>query len=398
MGVEGGSSVAEALTGTRPGGMKSSARALASQADAQPGFAQLMDALLPGQDLASATGDAADDLQSDGVAALQEDDGSSQSLDALLAGWPVMLPEAAPPEPGADDTAHAAGAATMALGPGRQARRLTADGGAAGPGVAWTTEAQAADGDPTRVASTEDSGDPGAKGSRRLQVARVRDAAQAERAQTERAAHGDEQTLRLQDPVPASERRMEVQAVSAPASLVEVASGHGAPGATVTGPGPGVPDAAPSPAVGVSSFADAEAVPAAPRQIAEQVHFWLTHDIQHAELRLAGQGQEAVEIHIAMEGRQARVEFLCNQAEIRQLLEDSAPHLREQLREDGLVLAGFAVGSSDARQPSSQGRPAGTRVRQAAVSAAGDAAHDPGQAQPWAGRTLAGARRVDLYV
>lgn len=105
-------------------------------------------------------------------------------------------------------------------------------------------------------------------------------------------------------------------------------------------------------------------------QVAEQVSIWVSRGVQNAKLELEGPGEGTVNVHISLHGQEARVEFLTDQVQTRQVLEDSMPHLRELLAREGLVLSGMSVGSSGAdaaagRQPQG-GRP-GSRQAMVAV-------------------------------
>lgn len=102
-------------------------------------------------------------------------------------------------------------------------------------------------------------------------------------------------------------------------------------------------------------------------QVAEQVSIWVSRGVQNAKLELEGPGEGTVNVHISLQGQEARVEFLTDQVQTRQVLEDSMPHLRELLAREGLVLSGMSVGSSGAdaaagRQPQPGGRPGSRQV------------------------------------
>lgn len=90
--------------------------------------------------------------------------------------------------------------------------------------------------------------------------------------------------------------------------------------------------------------------------VTHQVNYWLGSDVQSAELKLDGLGQSPVEVSIKMQGQEARVAFRAEQAETRQIIEGTMPHLKELLKSEGLVLAGVSVGSTGADGTSSQDR------------------------------------------
>lgn len=98
-------------------------------------------------------------------------------------------------------------------------------------------------------------------------------------------------------------------------------------------------------------------------RVAEQVSYWIGRGAQNAELEVEGLGEGPVKVSIELQGQEARVEFRADQAQTRQVLQDSMPHLRELLEREGLVLSGLSVGSSGADrgggQSSSQGRQGG---------------------------------------
>lgn len=106
--------------------------------------------------------------------------------------------------------------------------------------------------------------------------------------------------------------------------------------------------------------------------VAEQVNYWIGHDVQNAELKLDGLGGSPVEVSISLQGNEARVEFRTDQSEARQVLEGAVSHLKDLLGNEGLVLSGVSVGSSGAgggafqeRQPHQNGRQATVAVPQA---------------------------------
>ena len=82
--------------------------------------------------------------------------------------------------------------------------------------------------------------------------------------------------------------------------------------------------------------------------IAEQVHYWISNDVQNAELKLDNWGQSPVEVSISLQGNEARVEFRTDVQELRQILEGASAQLKDMLQGEGLVLAGVSVGSSGA--------------------------------------------------
>ncbi len=131
------------------------------------------------------------------------------------------------------------------------------------------------------------------------------------------------------------------------------------------------------------------------QRVAEQLSYWVRRGVHNAELELDGPGDEAVQVHIALQGQQARVEFRADLAPTRQLLEDAAPHLRELLAREGLVLADVSVGAyggerGQAGGGNPDGRGSARRTLVVEVPAATAAASTRASA--------AGGRTLDLYV
>lgn len=106
-------------------------------------------------------------------------------------------------------------------------------------------------------------------------------------------------------------------------------------------------------------------------QVAETVSYWVTHGVQKAELMLDGLGSEPVEVHISVEGDQARVDFRSNQAEVRQVIEAAAGQLKGLLSNEGLQLLGMSVGTSgQGSAPGDERQPKPAAARQVRVSGA----------------------------
>ncbi len=96
-----------------------------------------------------------------------------------------------------------------------------------------------------------------------------------------------------------------------------------------------------------SDYTIAEAAAVVPETaLAETVSYWVSHDVQNAELTLDGFGDDPVQVSISMQGEQTQIDFRCDQLEVRQALENAAPELKELLSNQGLSLAGWSVGSS----------------------------------------------------
>lgn len=108
--------------------------------------------------------------------------------------------------------------------------------------------------------------------------------------------------------------------------------------------------AANAPTLGTTSYASTAVTDAAQvspeMQVAEQVTYWISQDVQNAELTLDGLGTDPVEVSIRMSGNEAQVSFRTDELQTRDLLEGAASHLKELLQNQGLVLSGVSVGAS----------------------------------------------------
>lgn len=80
--------------------------------------------------------------------------------------------------------------------------------------------------------------------------------------------------------------------------------------------------------------------------VAEQVKYWISNDVQNAEMKLDGLGDKPVEVSISMQGNEAHVSFRTDEAKARDALENAGPQLRDMLQREGLVLSGVSVGTS----------------------------------------------------
>lgn len=132
-------------------------------------------------------------------------------------------------------------------------------------------------------------------------------------------------------------------------------------------------------------------------RVAEQVSHWAGRGgVQNAELELDGLGEGPVKVSITLQGQEARVEFRADQAQTRQVLEDSMPHLRDLLAREGLVLSGMSVGTSGSDGSAGRQQQEGRRgARESMVAVPELAAVAAGPAGR--GGALSG-RSVDLFV
>lgn len=104
--------------------------------------------------------------------------------------------------------------------------------------------------------------------------------------------------------------------------------------------------------------------------IAEKVAYWISNDIQSAELKLDGIGAEPVEVSIRMHGNEAHVSFRTDELQARAALENASIHLKDLLQREGLVLSGVSVGTAGAGDTGGQERRPRQGMRQALVSSA----------------------------
>lgn len=153
------------------------------------------------------------------------------------------------------------------------------------------------------------------------------------------------------------------------------------------------PSAAPT-GVATTAVQGASTVALAPEvYVAEQVKYWISNDVQNAEMKLDGFGDSPVEVSISMQGNEAQVAFRTDEARAREALENAGTHLKEMLQSEGLVLSGVSVGTADTGGAGAQERRGHGAVRQIAALTTplkGESL------QPLAAR--ASGRTLDLFV
>lgn len=88
--------------------------------------------------------------------------------------------------------------------------------------------------------------------------------------------------------------------------------------------------------------------------LAEQVAYWVSENLQNAELTVTHEGKP-VEVSVSMSGKEAHIVFGSDQSETRDLLDASMAQLRDLLHSQGLILSGVTVGGSGARNTPSEG-------------------------------------------
>jgi flagellar hook-length control protein FliK len=82
--------------------------------------------------------------------------------------------------------------------------------------------------------------------------------------------------------------------------------------------------------------------------VAEQVKYWISNDVQNAEMKLDGIGNNPVEVSISMQGNEAHVAFRTDELQAREALENASLHLKDLVQREGLVLSGVSVGTAGA--------------------------------------------------
>jgi flagellar hook-length control protein FliK len=82
--------------------------------------------------------------------------------------------------------------------------------------------------------------------------------------------------------------------------------------------------------------------------VAEKVAYWISNDVQNAEMKLDGIGVDPVEVSIRMQGNEAHISFRTDELQARAALENAGVHLKDMLQREGLTLSGVSVGTSDA--------------------------------------------------
>ena len=129
------------------------------------------------------------------------------------------------------------------------------------------------------------------------------------------------------------------------------------------------------------------------QQIAEKVAYWVSNDVQSAELKLEGLGLEPVEVTIRMQGNEAHVAFRTDELQARAALENASVHLKELLMREGLVLSGVSVGTAGTGDSGTQERKQRQGVRQAMVAPA-----IPALAERGPSSTRVAGSTLDLFV
>jgi flagellar hook-length control protein FliK len=129
-------------------------------------------------------------------------------------------------------------------------------------------------------------------------------------------------------------------------------------------------------------------------QAAEQVTYWVTQNVQNAELKLDGLGASPVEVSINVQGNEAQISFRSDEAATRGVLENATAHLKDLLQREGMVLTGVSVGTSSSGDAGGNSeRRARPGARQTAIAPLQQAAVETGR-RPG----VPAGRSVDLFV
>ena len=153
------------------------------------------------------------------------------------------------------------------------------------------------------------------------------------------------------NPTPAQAAQI---AAPAPDAFARSTGDRAMPGGTteVWGGGTAGPEASQSVETG-TAVAEPQQT-AAEDALADQVAFWVSENLQNAELTVTHDGKP-VEVSVSMSGKEAHIVFGSDQSETRDLLDASVAQLRELLQSEGLILSGMTVGNSGARNANPDG-------------------------------------------
>ena len=128
--------------------------------------------------------------------------------------------------------------------------------------------------------------------------------------------------------------------------------------------------------------------------VAEQVKYWISNDVQNAEMKLDGLGDKPVEVSISMQGNEAHVSFRTDEAKARDALENAGTQLRDMLQREGLVLSGVSVGTSGTKDSAADQE----RKPRQGVKTASIAAIEPLATHISSHNSRVAGRAVDLFV
>ncbi|QTN30574.1 flagellar hook-length control protein FliK [Rhodoferax sp. AJA081-3] len=127
--------------------------------------------------------------------------------------------------------------------------------------------------------------------------------------------------------------------------------------------------------------------------VAEKVAYWISNDVQNAEMKLDGMGELPVEVSIRMQGNEAHIAFRSDELHARAALENASEHLKDMLQREGVVLTGVSVGTAGAGDAGGQERKSRQGARQAGVASV-----EPSRTESVAGSRRSTGGALDLFV
>lgn len=149
-----------------------------------------------------------------------------------------------------------------------------------------------------------------------------------------------------------------------------------------------------APSATTGSFANAPApVTSMETYVAEKVAYWISNDVQNAEMKLDGMGELPVEVSIRMQGNEAHIAFRSDELHARAALENASEHLKDMLQREGVVLTGVSVGTAGAGDAGGQERKSRQGARQAGVASV-----EPARTESVAGSRRSTGGALDLFV
>lgn len=127
--------------------------------------------------------------------------------------------------------------------------------------------------------------------------------------------------------------------------------------------------------------------------VAEKVAYWISNDVQNAEMKLDGIGDKPVEVSIRMQGNEAHIAFRSDELQARAALENASSHLKEMLQREGLVLSGVSVGTSGTGDSGDQNGKSRQGARKSGVVSV-----QPARADATSGSWRVSGGALDLFV
>lgn len=134
-------------------------------------------------------------------------------------------------------------------------------------------------------------------------------------------------------------------------------------------------------------------LPTTEAQVAEQVTYWVTQNVQNAELTLDGLGELPVEVSIQVQGNEAQITFRSDEAATRGVLEAASAQLKDLLQREGMVLTGVSVGAGGSGDAQGGQRQPRQGVRQGLIAPLQPVVVETGRRMP-----MEAGRSVDLFV